>query len=402
MIIRISLLASFILFSLVSWAQQGLIADYSFDSCMANDELGIQADGQVFPTVDCVCGASGSAMQFGSGLDSLLFPANLTSVFSDDFTLSFYVKFINPASRVDLISARSEDCQVDSSFIIRYSDVSKTFNIEIGETFNDFIELSADIDESVCWHHIVFSKKDMSYFLFYNGELAEEIVAVKEFMIDPINTLAISNSACLAVIENPLTGIIDEVKIFNRFVEVNELDQLNVFPDQIINQDTTIFLGDAVQIITGESCSTNPSWSPTTDVSDPNILDPILTPQVSAEYILSLPSAGCSLNDTIRVNVIDPDELDCSDLLLANAFTPNGDNLNDDFGISNSFIIEELDQFDILDRWGEVVFTTNDKNGRWDGSFKGSDTNPAMFIYIVQYQCKGESYTKSGSLSVVR
>jgi len=399
---RSVLFAFFLLSSLASLAQTGLIADFSFDTCDGSDNTGIQGDGIPFPAVDCVCGASGTGMEFGSGLDSLLFPVNVEDIFSADFTMSFYVKFINPASRVDLISARSEDCQVDSSFIIRYSDISKSFNVEIGETFNNFIELSVDIDEAFCWHHIVFAKKGMSYFLFYNGELAEEIVAVKEFTIDPLNTLAISNSACLGVIENPLTGIIDEFKLFDRFVEVDELGQLDVFPDQIINQDTTIFLGDAVQINTGESCSTAPSWSPTTDVSDPNILDPILSPTETMVYTLTLPTSSCTTSDTIRINVVDPEALDCSDLLLANAFTPNGDFLNDDYGISNTFIIEELDQFDILDRWGEVVFTTTDKNGRWDGSFKGNDSNPAMFLYVVKYSCKGESYTKSGSVSVIR
>lgn len=392
---------------LICWqtnAQSGLVADYSFDSCDATDNAGIQDPAQPFPALDCVCGVSGSGMEFGNGLDSLIFPATITDLFSEDFTLSFYVKFINPSSRVDIISARSESCQVDSSFIIRYSDVSKTFNVDIGETFNNFIELTADIDEDVCWHHIIFSKKERSYFLFYNGELAEEVVAVKEFTIDPINILSVSNSACLGpmLTESPLTGVLDEIKIFDRFVEVNEIELLQLFPDQIINQDTTIFLGDAIQIVTGESCSTSPSWSPVDGVSDPNILDPILSPTETTIYTLNLPSQGCDNSDTIRVNVVDRDELDCDNLLMANAFTPNGDGLNDDYGISNTFIIEELEQFDILDRWGEVLFTTTDVNGRWDGFYKGKDTNPSMFIYIVSYRCKGERFTKSGSLSVLR
>ncbi len=249
---------------------------------------------------------------------------------------------------------------------------------------------------------MVFAKNENDYYLYYNGELVDEVVANNALFLDPGNSFDVSANNCNGLIDNPFQGYLDEIKLFDRFLSPIELTELSLFPDKIINQDTTIFLGDALQIATGESCSTSPSWSPTTGVDNPNILDPMLSPMQSTLYTLSLPGPNCSTSDTIQVNVIDPDSLICTDLLLPNAFTPNGDNLNDVFGISNEFIIEDLGRFEIFDRWGESVFYTTDKNITWDGSFKGKPVNPAMFLYVVSYTCKGQDFTKSGSISVLR
>jgi len=59
-----------------------------------------------------------------------------------------------------------------------------------------------------------------------------------------------------------------------------------------------------------------------------------------------------------------------SGIKVPNAFTPNGDGLNDEFRIMNAGILE-LMEFKIYNRWGELVFETNDITKGWDGTFKG-------------------------------
>jgi len=383
-------------------AQSGLQASYSFDACNLSDQSGLSPDAIAAEALDCQCGVVSSGIQLGNGLDSITFDSSLIPLFSDDFTLSFYVKLINPVDRVDIFSIQSDECMVDSSLIIRYNNISEQFSVEIGERLENVIELYADLDPDVCWHHIVFSKSAETYFLYYNGVLAEERAAVKSFLMDPMHNMSISSSGCLGIIDSPFSGVIDEFKVYNRFLTSIELEALNEYPDLIINQDTTIFLGDALQIVSGESCSTAPSWTPIDGVDNPTMLDPILTPTETTTYTLNLPGATCSTQDLINVNVIDLEELDCTDLLLPNAFTPNGDNLNDVFGISNEFIIDELKRFDIYDRWGERVFSTVNKNVKWDATFKGKEVNPAMFLYVIGYTCKDDDYVKSGNISVLR
>ncbi len=57
-----------------------------------------------------------------------------------------------------------------------------------------------------------------------------------------------------------------------------------------------------------------------------------------------------------------------SNLFYANAFTPNGDKLNDTFTISGQFIVKM--NLKIFDRWGAMIFYT-EKNEPWDGRAEG-------------------------------
>jgi len=100
--------------------------------------------------------------------------------------------------------------------------------------------------------------------------------------------------------------------------------------------------------------------------------------------------------------VIDPEAIDCSLLLLPNAFTPNGDQLNDQFGISTLFLVDELAYFEVYDRWGGKMWSTTNKNNTWDGTFSGSLVNPGMYIYKVKYTCGGEEFLKVDNFSVIR
>src|SRR5690606_21083899 len=63
-------------------------------------------------------------------------------------------------------------------------------------------------------------------------------------------------------------------------------------------------------------------------------------------------------------------------LYVPNAFTPNGDNINERFTVkySNDCNLFDFDM-KIFDRWGRLVFhTTNpDQNEAWDGSFDGKE-----------------------------
>ena len=75
---------------------------------------------------------------------------------------------------------------------------------------------------------------------------------------------------------------------------------------------------------------------------------------------------------------------------IPNAFSPNGDNINDKFTVfGDAEIIEEVQKFRIFDRWGELVyedenFPPNDLDFGWDGSFNGKIMNPAVFVYFAE------------------
>ncbi len=73
------------------------------------------------------------------------------------------------------------------------------------------------------------------------------------------------------------------------------------------------------------------------------------------------------------------------------AFTPNGDNLNDQFGI----VVDTLQQISfssyslsIFNRWGEKVFESTDALQRWDGTTKGKPAPTGVYLFIARYEGK--------------
>jgi gliding motility-associated-like protein len=112
--------------------------------------------------------------------------------------------------------------------------------------------------------------------------------------------------------------------------------------------------------------------------------------------------SGCVATDSIQITVVDPSSLDCREAYLPNAFTPNDDGVNDTYGISNPYALQELISFEIFDRWGSRVFATADPFMRWDGTYQNKEVNPGVMQYKVRYICNGEEEERFGTLMVMR
>lgn len=85
---------------------------------------------------------------------------------------------------------------------------------------------------------------------------------------------------------------------------------------------------------------------------------------------------------------------------IPNTFTPNGDGLNDTFGIAG----EALNEFrmQIFNRWGQLVFESGNPNERWDGTFRGDKVSEGVYVYKVTASgAAGKKVTKEGNLNVV-
>lgn len=70
---------------------------------------------------------------------------------------------------------------------------------------------------------------------------------------------------------------------------------------------------------------------------------------------------------------------------IPNAFTPDGDGLNDTF--KPEFIgFEPLRyRMEIYNKWGQLVFSTTDTSQGWDGTIEGKETGPEVFVYTIAY-----------------
>jgi gliding motility-associated-like protein len=93
---------------------------------------------------------------------------------------------------------------------------------------------------------------------------------------------------------------------------------------------------------------------------------------------------------------------------IPNVFSPNGDGINDRFTVYGNKDVEIIDELQIFDRWGNQVFVNtqfppNEENYGWDGAFRSTIMNPAVFAYWakVRYTDGSEDFFR-GDVTLVR
>jgi gliding motility-associated-like protein len=141
------------------------------------------------------------------------------------------------------------------------------------------------------------------------------------------------------------------------------------------------------------------SWTPVSTLSNPLIASPVATPTDTTKYIVTGTDInGCVNKDSVTVNV---STIGKSLYLMPSAFTPNGDGLNDCYGIKYWGAIEKLD-FSIYNRWGERVFQTSNPTACWDGTWRGEKQDAAIYVYVIKaVTACGDAY-KKGTFALIR
>ncbi|MEO6903381.1 MAG: PKD domain-containing protein, partial [Bacteroidia bacterium] len=183
-------------------------------------------------------------------------------------------------------------------------------------------------------------------------------------------------------------------------VRVNELPKIE------LTADTTIIIGVPIQLnaIVNNLIPMSYLWTPSNYLSCVKCPNPLFTGSENSIYFITVKSEeGCIATDTINIHLF------CEDgIFVPNAFTPNGDGLNDVFypqskgyGLVQSLLI--------FNRWGELVFEQkqfplNDPTYGWDGTFKGNKIQGAqVFVYAMKVKClSGKSYSYTGKVTIVQ
>ncbi|MBV9986813.1 MAG: gliding motility-associated C-terminal domain-containing protein [Chitinophagaceae bacterium] len=141
-------------------------------------------------------------------------------------------------------------------------------------------------------------------------------------------------------------------------------------------------------------------WTPATGLSSTTIPNPIVQISQTTLYSVTVTNnIGCKASDTIRVffyGTPDP-----SGYQLPSAFTPNHDGRNDCFGISKWAAVKNL-QFYIYNRWGQLIFFTQDASKCWDGNFKGIPQGPGTYVYRIHATTLCQDIDRSGTVVLIR
>lgn len=395
---RIGLVFLFGLFS-CALIGQNAIANFELD-CSLIDSTGTFQNIATPSFPGCECGLEGEAFNVG-GAPFLTVDTAVSSILGSDFAVSFYFQPLVSTNVMELLSV-GNNCSSDSLLRVYYLDDMKEVVFEASQTILESVSLSGIVSSSKCWQHVVISRNANTFTLYLNGELADEVIFGSDIVLDITEPFKIGHGPCVGVISNKFDGLIDQVEFFDEHIQAFRARELYIPNDEIISSDTTIFEGDIITLEATPNCTNDISWFPATGISNTTDFITDLEGIESTTYIARFDGQFCVATDTIDIFVIDPDEVECSSLLLPNVFTPNGDGLNDDFGILNGFIVEDLKSFQIFDRWGEIVYSSEDKNERWDGSFKNKAVNSNILLYKVVYTCSGTEYVKTGNISILR
>ena len=107
-----------------------------------------------------------------------------------------------------------------------------------------------------------------------------------------------------------------------------------------------------------------------------------------------------SINPFAGFSGVCPDPVN---LTLPNAFSPNGDGVNDQFCIQGWNDCIQSFRIMIFNRWGEKVFETTDINKGWDGTYKGQLMNTDVFVYRLEGKTHdGKGFSLKGNITLVR
>lgn len=148
-----------------------------------------------------------------------------------------------------------------------------------------------------------------------------------------------------------------------------------------IANDTVINYGDEITIFADGPYAKYWSWTPTTHLNNYNTRDVRAYPKETTTYkVIIHDEYGCFDEGEIVVQVLYQPQI-----FLPNAFTPNGDGLNDVFKFE-SVKAERLSTFQIYDRYGKMVFQTTDIHKGWDGTYmNGKEASPGVYYYFIEY-----------------
>jgi gliding motility-associated-like protein len=179
---------------------------------------------------------------------------------------------------------------------------------------------------------------------------------------------------------------------------------LRVLPAPIIHavvDSSRIAVGKQVQLNVETSGFYTYLWDNADLVSNLTAQNPTAIIRASTPFTVTAtdPLTDCKTTDSVFVEAI---SLPCNkDLVyIPNAFTPNGDGVNDIFKVRSESLLSGT--LMIFDRWGNKIFETHDLTQGWDGYYKGKKQQAESYGYYFSGVCAGgETVALKGNVTVL-
>ncbi|MBS0030261.1 PKD domain-containing protein [Chitinophaga sp. 22321] len=160
-------------------------------------------------------------------------------------------------------------------------------------------------------------------------------------------------------------------------------------PSFVVPQGTVI----SFKPVANDSVNLQFAWAPAADFPDPTLLSPVIPAMHDAAYTLTaIGKHGCMARDGMTVKVLKP-------VAPPTAFSPNGDNINDTWIITNLADYAES-TVEVFNRYGERIYRSTGYNVPWDGRFKGNVLPMATYYYVIRLRAGMAPIT--GYVTIIR
>ncbi len=173
-------------------------------------------------------------------------------------------------------------------------------------------------------------------------------------------------------------------------VDLFALPQVQAGPDRTLTRGNRISLSATVSPATATL-----RWTPAEGLDATTVINPQAGPDSSTLYTLTATSPeGCSASDAVWVKVI-------AGIFIPNAFSPNGDGLNDRWNIAGLESLPDCEVY-IYNRYGELVFASTGYARPWDGRYKGKEEPAGAYVYVIRPNDGRRNIPLKGSLLLIR
>ena len=174
--------------------------------------------------------------------------------------------------------------------------------------------------------------------------------------------------------------------------------QVNTFSFDVLPSSATISFGESIQLTANSA--TSYSWSPSSSLSCNDCSAPIANPTSTTTYtVTGTDENGCTSTAQATISLA----IDCDEVFVPTIFSPNGSGpeINDLLCVMGN-CISQL-RYSIYNRWGDLVFSTEDISICWDGTYKGKSCQTGVYAYsLVVTKTNGETIVQSGNLTLIK
>jgi gliding motility-associated-like protein len=138
--------------------------------------------------------------------------------------------------------------------------------------------------------------------------------------------------------------------------------------------------------------------TPVDPVFNATVLNPIVKPLVTTNYTITATNAiGCTASGSVLVTVIPY----C--ILVANAFSPNGDGINDFWSVYRQNDCLSKVKLNVFNRYGSKVYESGDYRNGWDGTYKGKPVPDGTYYAVIEFfLVSGKRITTKTDLTIIR